>query len=52
MSLHLFVFHLDISGKDFSRVQLSNIPLIDITLDKSHFEISGNDSNKQQFLNK
>ena len=48
----LFVFHLEISGKDDIILQLKNMPSIFVTLFVFQFEISGKNNNDSQSLNK
>jgi hypothetical protein len=43
----LFVFHLDISGKDIKDLHPLNIPLILVTLFVFHLDILGNDFNEE-----
>ena len=47
----LFVFHLDISGKDIKELHPLNIPLILVTLFVFHLDISGNDDKDEQLEN-
>ena len=44
----LLVFHLEISGKDFNKEQLSNTEDIFVILEISQLEISGNFFNDKQ----
>ena len=52
MSVTLFVFHFDISGKEDKDEQLENKELIYLALFVFHFDISGNDNKDEQEENK